>query len=141
MDFAAQASVLIAAADLQAVRSVTDAMRAADIASGRTGPNGTFPQMGPRQREHPEPRIEPREVIHPAPRIEPRFTIHPRPNIDPQPPAAPLEPELPVRTKSPLPPPWKQVVWKMPLQPAPKIKVVIHRTDVISKGSLIDFFI
>jgi hypothetical protein len=134
--------VLVAALDLKLVRSIRDAIRTADIESGRTGPNGTFPQLGPRKVIEPTPRFEPRKVHHPAARFEPRPVIHPQPLYSQQQTLAPVEPEpQPCRTKSPLPPPWQQPVWKTPIPPPEQIKVHVHHTDVVSKGSLIDLFI
>jgi hypothetical protein len=140
-------SLLVAALDLKLVRSIRDAIRTADIHSGRTGPRGTFPPLepSPRKQVEPEPRFEPRVVYHPTPRFEPRPVVHCRPiAVEPcdRQTLAPLEPEpQPCRTKCPLPAPWQESVWKTPIPAASEVKVHLHRTDVVHKGSLIDLFI
>jgi hypothetical protein len=130
--------------DLKAVQSVISAMRAADISAGGVpGPLGiiTKPGPGPRLTYHPTPRFEPRPVHHPTPRFEPRFTVHPQPRIEEQPTAPAPEPETPRKVESAIQPPWRVRLWETPVQPPPKVKQIIHRSDVISKGSLIDLFI
>jgi hypothetical protein len=142
VDIATRAALITATMDLKLVQSLVGAMRAVD---GNPFCHGPLERMAARAearlRLHPTPRIEPRVVYHPQPRFEPRFTVHPQPRLAEQPPTAPVEPEQPCRLHSPIQPPWKVRVWEIPVQPAPKIKVVIHRTDVIHKGTLIDLFI
>jgi hypothetical protein len=139
----AQAALLEAASDLKVVRLLRAAMNSDE---GRVSPLGPAPnnrgdRFEPRRRIEPTPRIEPRKVIHPTPRFEPRFTIHPLPRIEPLPSLAPIEPEQPVRIKSPIEPPWKVQLWELPIPPPPKIKPVVHRPDIVSKGLLLDLFI
>jgi hypothetical protein len=138
------AALIVAASDLKVVKLLRAAM---GTGGGRATPLGPAPTFHcdtfcPRRRIEPTPRIEPRKVIHPTPRFEPRPVIHPRPRLD-QPLAlsAPVEPEQPIRSHNPIQPPWKQLPWEMPIPAAPKIKVVVHRTDVVSKGLLLDMFI
>jgi hypothetical protein len=137
----------VAALDLKLVRLLREAIRAADLAGGKTGPLGTVlapqPDLLPRPVIHPTPRFEPRPVIHPTPRFEPRPVIHPQPRIEDTP--APAPADCPHQCPSPaaatLPPPWRVPVWKTELPPAIKVKVHLHRTDVHNKGSLIDLFL
>ncbi len=143
MGIEASASLIVAAMDLKLVRLLRDAMRSADAAAGPIGMacGGTSPGVAPRRRIEPEARIEPRRVITPEPRIEPRQTIRVESRVVEVAPApVPLEPEHPCRTHSPIQPPWKVRLWETPVPPAPKIKVVIQRPDIVSKGSLIDLF-
>jgi hypothetical protein len=131
---AADVGLIVAALDLNLVRLVRGAM--APNPCGKPvafiGPAPNCFRFLPRRRIHPTPRFEPRPVIHPTPRLEPTpATCEP-----------PHEPEMPVRSKSPIEPPWKVLPWEQPpAQPAPKVKLAIYRPDVVSKGSLIDFFI
>ena len=143
-------SLLVAALDLQLVRSIRDAIRTADIESGRgqpasgLGPAPTLierrfriepePEILPRKRIEPEPRIEPREVIRPADRYEPRDERDLIP--------VPVECYKPCK-KHTLEPPWKVLPWEQPLpcRVEPKVKVVVRPPDIVHKGSLIDFFI
>jgi hypothetical protein len=128
----APVGLIVASLDLKLVRLLRGAMNAGCHPCG---------DIGPRRRHEPEPRFEPRKVFHPTPRFEPRKTIHVEPRVVETPSPAPAEPEQPTRLESPLQPPWKVAVWKCPIQPTPQIKVVVHRPDVVTKGSLIDFFI
>ena len=128
------------------VRLLRDAIRQADLAGGKVGPLGTHVAQQPnpqaRRRVEPEPRIEPRKRIEPTPRFEPRRVIHPRPRVELEPPGCPTPPRpCGCQKPSPLRPPWRMPVWKVVPAPAPQVKVHIHRTDVIHKGSLIDLFI
>ena len=145
----ARVDLVVAALDLKVVRLVRDAIRTADLSAGGVpGPLGTvvFRNAAARARVIPEPRFEPRVVYHPQPRFEPRQTIHPQATYAPaplieQPPTVLCEPEQPVRNRCPIQPPWRVLPWEIPAQPAPKVKVVVVRPDIVSKGSLIDFFI
>jgi hypothetical protein len=151
------AALLVAALDLDLVQLLRSAMRAADIASGRTEP---ISALGPAPTPPPdrfdrEPVFQPRRVYHPEPRFAPREVI----GIDSpkELAASPAKTELkaqPVEAEtsccsvtikpemeSPLAPPWRQPVWANPIPPALKVKIVKIRPDIINKGSLIDFFI
>ena len=141
---AANVSLIVAALDLNLVRLVRGAM--ADNPNGSPvsglGPAPNNDRFEPRRRVEPEPRFEPRPVVHPAPRFLPRPVIHPAPRVEPRPCEPPHEPEMPVRTRSPIEPPWKVLPWDQPPEPPePRVKLAIYRPDVVSKGSLIDFFI
>lgn len=130
----ANAELIVAAMDLKLVRLLRQAMHPS-CSCGRSARGNTAPA------HQPQPRIEPRRVIHPQARIEPRPVIHVPSRVIEQPSATPTEPEQPSRLRSPIQPPWKILPWQTPIPPRPKIKVVLHRPDIISKGSLIDFFI
>lgn len=145
------AALVVAALDLKLVQDLRGAMRAADIASGRpqpVSPLGPAPTPPPDRFDR-EPAFALRPVYHPEPRYEPRPVIHPTPRIEFQPPIkVPAEVEVlpPVcsskaEVECPLAPPWRQPIWETPTAVPPKVKIVLHRTDIINKGSLIDFFI
>jgi hypothetical protein len=142
VDLRAQANLIVASLDLQLVRLLRGAMLAADLAGAEAGsPCSAIPSAAsaPRDRFEPTPRFEPRKVHHPTPRFEPRPVFHDRIDID----VAASDTSSPAQRSSdhgPLPAPWQQPVWNLPLQPAPMVKVHIHRTDVHNKGSLIDLF-
>lgn len=137
--------LLLASVDLQVVKSIVQAMRAADLAAGGVpGPLGTIQKPVSRNRDvfQPEPRYEPRRVIHPEPRYEARKVIHPEPRFEVQPTII-IQPEETAHVPNlgtPLPPPWKQPVWNTPLPQRPVIKQITFRPDIQNKGSLIDVF-
>jgi hypothetical protein len=145
VSIASAASLVAAGMDLSLVRLMRSAMNAgAACPGGRSLIAQPADRFEPRQRIEPTPRIEPRIRIRPTPRIEPRIVHRPTPVIAPNKPSAPppceLMPEKPADA-SPLAPPWKQPVGQTPVQPLPKIKVHLHRPDMIHKGSLLDLFI
>jgi hypothetical protein len=145
----ARVDLLVAALNLKEVQLVRAAIRTADLSAGGVpGPLGTIEQPETLARRHitPEPRIEPRVVYHPTPRFEPRPVIHPAPRFLPRPvieesSCPPMQPEQPPRSHNPIQPPWRVLPWQIPSPPPPKVKVVLIRPDIVSKGSLIDFFI
>lgn len=98
----------------------------------------------PRVRIEPEPVIEPRVRFHPTPHFEPRAVIYPRPRVAPLtdacPPCPPPPSEDAADGKCRIEPPWKVRPWEAPLPIKREVKVVQVRPDVVSKGSLIDFF-
>lgn len=153
MDLVANVSLIVATLDLKVVTDIRDAIRAADIASGKgqpaafIGPAPTAPpplgadqeaQVAPRLVIHPDPLIEPGLVFHEAPRIEASPPVHVPVPIEVEPVAAPSHSSS---NKSPIQPPWAVMPWQTPVQILPKVKVTIVRPDIINKGSLIDFFI
>jgi hypothetical protein len=146
-------SLITATADLRVVSLLRDAIRTADLHSGKRLP---IAEIGPapntierRFRVQPETEILPRKRIEPMPRIEPRRVIRPADRFEPcgeklvpvpiPDPSCPCKP----RFKSPIQPPWKVLPWQAPaaVRPAPRIKVVVRPPDIVHKGSLIDFFI
>jgi len=135
-------AAIVATLDLQLVRLVRAAMQDdGPRAATALGPRPS-PQPLPRRHIEPEPVIEPRRHIHPTPRYEPRPVIHPRPRIAPTeeccPPCEPA-PEPP-DGRCPIQPPWKVRPWEAPVPMKLEVKVVVIRPDIVSKGSLIDFF-
>ena len=145
------ASLIVAAFDLKEVQLVRDAIRTADISSGRPQAAtalGPAPDCFERRCHlHPEPKIEPRRHIHPEPRIEPRRVIHPVDRYEPiserDRVLVEVECYTPPSKKHVIQPPWMVLPWeeKHDCVPAPKIKVVVKPPDIAHKGSLIDFFI
>jgi hypothetical protein len=137
------ASLIVAASDLEVVRLIRGAIRAADIEAGGGGAFGIVPtpRIEPRLRHEPEPEILPRPVIHPTPRFEPRPVYHPTARLELQPAPAAADPERPPRCPSPIQPPWKQLVWQTPIPPRAILKVVQYKTDIPHKGSLLDVFV
>jgi hypothetical protein len=144
-------SLIVASLDLQLTRLLRQAIRSADIASGRgqpvtaLGPAPTAPPpFGSTVR--PPPEIEPRQQIEPAPRFEPRPVIgvcacaSRDVNPSPPPPEAPREPEEPRLARSPIEPPWKQLPWENPAPIAPKVKVIVKPPDLQKTGTVFDLF-
>lgn len=142
MSFETQAALAVAAVDLQTVRLIRSAMRETDLAAALVCQRRLLLD---RAVIWPEPRFLPRPVVEPTPRFLPRPVIHPTARVEPAPvPAPATTPPDPCDCRKSAPAldaPWRTPVWEMPLPPAPVIKLNIHRTDVVSKGSLIDFFI
>ena len=136
-------SAIVAALDLQLVRGLRAALQD-DIRRG-VHPLGPAPtqQLPGRQRIEPEPIIEPRRHIHPTPYFAPRPVHHPEPKFAPcdvfAPPSCTPLPEDP-GGKCPIEPPWKVRPWEQPVPIKREVKVVVVRPDIVSKGSLIDFF-
>jgi len=141
------AAIAVASLDLELVKLLRGAIRAADIAGGKFGPGGGCgvlarnPIIDPRPHLHPEVRIEPRPVLHPTPRILPRPIIHPTPRLEPECPAPTCVPESPKPEPCPIQPPWKQLVWQTPIPPHTTLKVAQYKTDIHHKGSMLDTFI
>ncbi|MGH7180318.1 MAG: hypothetical protein ACREJC_23265, partial [Tepidisphaeraceae bacterium] len=123
--------------------------RTADLSGGKVGACGIERRVLRRHCRRLElDRIDrfdrcllPRPVILPAARFLPRPVVHPTPRLESLPPPPPRECPTPVCPKGPLVPPWDMPVWKTPVQPAQKVKVHIHRPDVVNKGSLLDLFV
>jgi hypothetical protein len=139
--FSDVAALAVATLDLEVVRLVRGAIRAADIHGAKqAGVVVPEPDILPRRHLTPEPEYLPRQHIHPTPRYEPRPVIHPTPRIECEPPP-PCLPEVPPPSLNPLPPPWKLAVWNIPIPPRPTLKVVLYKTDIPHKGSLLDVFI
>lgn len=125
--------------DLKLVQLLRGAMNAGG--GGGMGVAHPQPQIAPRPVHHPDPRIEPRKVIHPTPRFAPRPVHHPEPRFEPTPPA-PCPTYSRPKVKPVLPAPWMQPASvEIAPEPRPVIKQVNLTTEVIHKGSLIDFFI
>jgi hypothetical protein len=155
LSFSDAAALLSATADLKLVTSITSAIRAADIASGRPQPAAFIgpapnPLGGRRIRDD---VYEPRRVITPSPVYLPRPVIRPSPYFEPCPPkcccpplpdSQPLAPALPEGTpvaRFKIQPPWKTLPWENPPPAEPKPKVVIQMIDKDHRGQMIDLFI
>lgn len=132
-------NLLLAAMDLKLVQLLRGAMNHGGPAAGM-GAVHPQPRIEPRPVHHPDPRIEPRKVIEPTPRFEPRKVHHPEPRFEPAP-QMPCPTYSKPKTKPVLPPPWMQQPVENPPEPRPVIKQVNFTTEVVHKGSLIDFFI
>ena len=136
-------SAIVAALDLQLVRGLRAALQD-DIQRG-VHPLGPAPttHLLARQRIEPEPVIEPRRHIEPTPHFEPRPVHHPEPTFAPRdvlaPPSCTPLPEDP-GGKCAIEPPWKVRPWEQSVPIKREVKVVVVRPDIVSKGSLIDFF-
>ena len=135
-------NLLTATLDLQLVKllraaTADDAAMAADTRRAVQ----PAPEILPRKRIQPQPIIEPRQRIEPTPRFEPRPVAERAPAEVCSLPPTPDRCHAVSYSKTPIEPPWKVLPWENPSQPAPKVKVVIHRPDIGTKGSLIDFFI
>ncbi len=143
---AATASLLVAAADLSAVRGIVGAIRANEAADPTNRLVRPAAEVDIRSRpvHEPQPRIEPRRVIEPTPRIEPRQVHHPEPRLEAT--AAnqygpPVNPEHYVpRKEAVLPPPWRMKLEETAPIEVPKVKPVIQPPDIVRKGMLIDTF-
>ena len=135
-------SAIVATLDLKLVRLIRAAMQ--DDRKHAVTPLGPAPQdILPRKRIEPEPRIEPRQHIHPTPYFEPRPVYHPTPRYGPRecpcpPPCDPLPKDDTGHCR--IQPPWKVRPWEAPMPMKREVKVVVVRPDIVSKGSLIDFF-
>ena len=146
-------SLLVATLDLKMVKGIRDAIRTADIASGKCFP---VTAIGPapncclgrgddcfehRRHIEPQPVYEPRRHIHPTPRYEPRPVIHPTPRIAAECKPMPVCPEVAPEHKLLPEPPWKCFPWKNPT-PAPEfIKKIVQVNDKKHRGQILDLFI
>lgn len=154
MSLDSRVSLVVASLDLQLTRLLRQAIRSADIASGRgqpvtaLGPAPTAPPVirgGATTQLNAE--IEPRPRITPSPRFEPRPVIgvcacesrDVNPSL-PAPEVPPLDPEEPRLVRSPLEPPWKQLPWEIPAPVAPKVKVIVKPPDLQKTGTVFDLF-
>jgi len=136
------AQLLVAGFELQAVRSIRDAVRANLLAAGGVeGPLGTITNRVPTAASaEPTPRIEPRLVHRPDPRFEPREVIQPQPDRVIPDQFAPIEPERPTRLISPLLPPWKQLPPPAPTPEYIQVKFDPPKADA-NTGTMLDLFI
>jgi len=137
-------NLLVATLDLNLVRLVRGAMRAADARGDRLVVPA--PTVEPRRRFHPEPLVEPRPHVRPEPFFEPR-PVHRADDT------RSIECPVPVEVSrtdaksstSPIQPPWKILPWEQPPaqrpRPIHKVKIVIGPADGCGKGNVIDLFI
>jgi hypothetical protein len=79
---------------------------------------------------------KPRLVITPTPRYLPRPVITPTPCF-----AESTNPDKPMCPIAPGPLPWwKLLPWQTPAAPAPIVKVISRPPDMLTRGTMIDFF-
>lgn len=161
MGLEATASLIVATFDLMVVRSVRDAMRTADIASGKgqpatpLGPAPTFLRAtGTGYKTGPAAVYEPREHVRLAPKVEPRIvveTVHYEARYEAQCNLAAsvgaAAPEIPVTACVGVPaippvsaqlPPVPPHRFGAPRQPA---KIIRTRTETIRTGMLVDLHV
>jgi hypothetical protein len=161
VNLASVASLAVAELDLQLVQSLVGAIRAADAAAlaGGYSALSPHPALPVRSFTDPEPQVgwQSRERAHRSPccyerprrfpcDCEPKPMLHALPRLAL---TAAKEDEglsgcgsTSRREKaSPIQPPWEVRAWQEPVKPPTRIKVIQYRTDILSKGSLIDMFI
>ena len=159
MNLASVATLAVAALDLQLVQDLVGAIRAADAGAIAAGalPLAPLPTLATQSRIDPEPRLESvtRDRLHESPCYQrPRFCscdCAPKPLLHALPRLAlsstdveglpACDPTSGREKPSPIQPPWAVRSWQEPVKPPAHVKVVQYRTDIVSKGSLIDMFI
>ena len=140
-------SLALATMDLKLVQDIIGAMRAADAgaAAADSSPLTPLPTIESPRHIVPDPIYEKPRVVHADPIYAPRKVIHPEPKTAPRLALEklPAEPEKPCHVSSnfAIKPPWAILPWQEPAKLPPRVKVVQYRTDIMSKGSLIDVFI
>ena len=156
MNLADTAALAIASLDLLLVQDLVGAIRAADAGAqaAASSPLTPLPTIEPRPHIHPEPVYEPRRVVHLSPCYEP--CREPRGHAEPLLHALPrvalseaggvqsstgCETATKHESTSSIQPPWAVRAWQEIAKPPARVKVVTYRTDILSKGSLIDMFI
>ena len=151
---ATNVSLLVATLDLRIVTSIRDAIRTADIASGKEFPiTAIGPAPGPplryvdadrfeqnRRTFHPDPKIDPRPVFHPSPKFVPATVVHTasRRAVET---LVPAQPEGAQATKLSIEPPWRSLPWKNPIPSPTEIKKVVYVHDKDHRGQILDLFI
>jgi hypothetical protein len=149
-------NLAIASLDLLLVQDLIGAMRAADkgaAASASSSPLTPLPTPAPRQHVHLDPVIEPRRVVRLSPcyvrccktqrqtpilHALPRVALTPASSVDVAVDSATASGH---ESKLAIQPPWAVQAWQEPAKPVSHVKVVVYRTDIATKGSLIDMFI
>lgn len=140
-DLQSSALLLVAAAELNLVKGVIDAIRTADLSSAKgCGPGSGCTErptdrFEPRTVLHPTPEYLPRPVIHPTPTYLPRPVLHPEPRVEPE----PAIQGSPAHKPFVIQPPWKTLPFPHAHAAAVKVKSFIQSSDT-HKGLLIDFF-
>ena len=150
MDLAATASLAVAALDLALVQDIIGAIRAADTGAAASNSNPLTPLptlQSPRHIYAPDiyekqatvqsdPTYAPRKVIHPSPRFDAvdstRLALQP---------TSDNSVEKAHHAACPVQAPWAVLAWQIPTPLRSIIKVVQFRTDINTKGTLIDTFI
>lgn len=150
--------ILVAQADSMLIGSVLGAIRAADANSAKAagGPSIRQDEYIPSRRViHPEPRIEPREVIHLTRRTEHTGPIPDSLTVQDiraaqNSSADSIHTDAGDRTSHGIKAPWQCPPWATQSYqcenrtseiPARRVvKIIVHRTDKHSSGSMIDLF-
>jgi hypothetical protein len=149
------ASLAIATLDLLLVQDLIGAIRAADLGAAQAAAGAPSPASCPTpecpRHVHLDDVVEPRRVIHQSPCYERCRVPAKAPLLHALPRVALSAPDAGAAAggevarghegKSPIQPPWAVQPWQEPAKVPAQIKVVVHRTDIISKGSLIDIFV
>ncbi|HWE94819.1 MAG TPA: hypothetical protein VG269_12715 [Tepidisphaeraceae bacterium] len=158
-DLATNASLIVAALDLQVVQLLRAAIRTADLQSLADRQSSPAASTAAQSAGHSHrrggdcycesqrseccnpayccsPVYSSRRVLHPTPRVDlhcaPRLALDRHEKV-----AEPVT----AATPSPIQAPWKTLAWKDTPRVTMKVKMVQRRTDIINKGSLIDYFI
>jgi hypothetical protein len=148
VSIASTTSLLVASLDLVLVQDVIGAIRAADAAEGA---GKTFPL-------NPAPAIESPRHIHPDPIDAHSRSFFNRERECEAPAAVCLHPYIersnarlaliessdkprPSHPNSSIQPPWAMLPYQIPARPPAQIKIVTYRTDILTKGTLLDVFI
>lgn len=144
MGLEALASLVVATSELKLVELIRDAIRTADLSSAKAAgaPANECPPC-PCDRFESEPVFEPRLHFRSTPVYKPPQIFHAAPRYEPAPPCPAPPPCCEHHKAIPnyIQPPWAILPWQNPPQLPAHIKVVVHRPDIVNKGSLIDFFI
>jgi hypothetical protein len=139
----AEASLIVAAFDLNVVQLLRDAIRTADLSQAGQGNAGSPAAVfEPRLHIHPTPVYEPRVHYHPTPTYEARPVIHPQPRVEQRELACSCECKpAPMNLENPIQPPWKILPWENAVQPRQTVKVHLIHTDLVHKGTVLDLFV
>lgn len=138
---AQSAAVISALASLEVVTLLTKAMTAVNasgVPGGLPGPNGACDSYCGERAGYVTKRIcyAPRQIIHPTPRYLPRPVITPTPCFEDA-----TNPDKPMCPIAPGPLPWwKLLPWQKPAPAAPIVKIVVRPPDMLTRGTMIDFF-
>ncbi|HZK81549.1 MAG TPA: hypothetical protein VFC46_10790 [Humisphaera sp.] len=147
MSIASTTSLLVAALDLHLVQDVIGAIRAADAAEAvaKASPFAPVPTIESPRHIHPDPIYVHPRVIHPDPRYAPRPIVHCEPHVEQTNTRLALiessDKPAPAHSNCPIQPPWAVLPYQTPAKPPAQIKIVLYRTDILTKGTLLDVFI
>jgi hypothetical protein len=147
VSIASTTSLLVAALDFRMIEDVIGAIRAADAAEAgsKRSPFSPLPVVESPRHIHPDPISAHPRVIHPDPSYPPRAVVHPEPRderttarlalIEPSDKPHPAHSDCAVR------PPWSVLPYQFPSKAPTVIKKTVYRTDILTKGTLLDVFI
>jgi hypothetical protein len=147
---AAQASLIVAEAQLSLIRDLRTAMKKANAAVAEQ--NQSLPVVVTARRQ--PDRIEPHQNYRPSARIEKDRAVYHRPRHVHVPRLAQLPPPLPptasccccpdthpVHQPLTIQPPWEVLPWPKHLETREHFKPVAPPPDILVKGLLIDIFV